>query len=243
MSLKKQPNQLTDDELLATINDAANPEPIEKPTEHSVLQFLADMSIYPGTNYIRGTLLYKLYKQYTESPVTTMEFHTLLKGYLEYTEATGPVLFQLNRHAFELTKQLADFLVKKNKLKKVNTRHYRKHFEDYLAAYSIKKGTQYIQAAVLFFLYDKWQYNRKTRTRLNFATFNAMMKLYYKTKRTVNVWLWIQIDKDHFYKQFTQEEINTALAWAAKFNGNHDQKKIDKKKKQKNPKQIPSPKS
>ncbi len=231
-SLKKLPGKFNDDELLDIIEDTENPEVTEKPPEHSVIQFLADFGIYPGSNRVNNTILYKLYHRAVENPVGTKEFNELVCGYVQYEDIKlGSRNYLLNKESFDLTKQLAEFLAKEKKNKKVNTRFYRKHIEDFISVHFLKKGTKAIPAGALYFFYDKWQYNKKGRTRLNYATFVAMMKLYFKHGRTATIWCYFRIDnKNEFYQQYAKE-IETALEWAKKFNDKDSKKDLPKEKK------------
>ena len=238
--LKKLPHKLNDEDLLKILEDVNNLEVVEKAPEHSVTQFLADFGIYPGVEKVRGDTLYKLYYRHTETPVSTVEFHLLLRGYVESSQnISGSTIYHLNKKSSDLTKILAEYLEKKRYNKKIHNRHYRNRFDEFLKAFSVKTGTKIIHPAVLYFFYDKWQYTRKHKTVLSYKTFISFLKLFFKTYRTSTYWCLIKIDTETFYKQFTEQEIITAQRWAEKFS-EYDEKSNRWKKKPKIKNSVPS---
>ena len=236
---KKLPHTINDEELLSILEDVNNLEVVEKPEEHSVPKFLAEFSIYPGTERVYGALLYKLYHKVTESPVANVEFHLLMSGYLQHEQKSNRIYYYTNRNAVELTKKTADLLQKRKYNKKVVKKHYRKHFENFLQRHFIKTGIDKVSSGFLFFFYDKWCYNeRRKKNNLTYNDFCAMLRVYFKSFRTGKDWCVVQIDKKEFTKQYTEEQIKTALDWAEKFN-KYGERKKGRKKKQKIEKSLP----
>jgi hypothetical protein len=225
--LKKQPSNYLDEELLNILLDDTEPsaasEVVTAPNESSVIQFLADFGIYPGRLKVNSTLLRNLYYKTTENPVSDIEFHMLMQGYLRWEQNNKYRYYFVNRTALEFTKQLADFLAKKRKPKKVNSRFFRAHIEKFIAENKLKPGTKNIPMSALYYLYDKWQY-KKTKTRLSYHNFSAIIKLYFTTKKTKNIWCVVKIDKEFFEQNKKEAEI--AIEWAKKFNTRNAKKEI-----------------
>lgn len=224
--LKKQPSKYLDEELLNILLEdtepGAAPEVLAAPNESSVIQFLADFGIYPGRRKVKSVLLGNLYRKTVENPVSDIEFFMLMQGYLRWEQKAGYRNYFVNKTALDFTKQLADFLAKKKKLKKVNSRFYRMHIEKFIAETpGLKPGTKNIPISALYYFYDKWQY-KKTRTRLNVGAFTAMIKLYFQTRRTKKIWCVVKIDKE-FFEQY-KKEADIALEWAKKFDGRYAKK-------------------
>jgi hypothetical protein len=211
--MKKLPTLIADEDLLKALEDVNTATP-EKPTEHTVLRFLADFAIEPGNIETNGKLLYKLYYHNTEDPVGSKEFHLILTGYLQYRDMTNGRRYLLNRKAEDLTKKLAQFLAARRAPKKDKNYHYRKHFESFLEAHSLKPGNGNIPAQALYYYYDKWQYEHKFKTRINFRNFVAILKVYFEIKRTSRYWCVVKIDHNFL----TNKDLETALEWGSKFN-------------------------
>src|SRR5579863_679940 len=111
--MARDPRLLKDTDLLSIIEDKENAKDTEVPSDNTVIQFLADFSIYPGTNKIASSAIYRLYKNaYPDNHVNSLEFHMLLKGYLEHTTGyLGRVdFYKVNNEPKKLVLQLAAFL-------------------------------------------------------------------------------------------------------------------------------------
>lgn len=233
--LKKLPHKLNDEDLLQIIEDVNNTEVIKKPAEHSITQFLADFGIYPGTEKVRSSILYKLYHRHTENPVSNVEFHLLMCGYVETNEKR--TYYYLNQKSSILTNILAEYLEKKRYNKKIHNRYYRIHFDNFLKVFNIKSGNRITHPAVLYFFYDKWQYKKKHKAALSYITFISFLRLFFKTYRTEFYWCLLKVDES-FYKQFTAQEILTAQKWAEKFT-EHDKKSPQNQRKRKSKIKVP----
>lgn len=223
--MKKLPTGISKEELLKALEDST--ESIEKPSEHSVLRFLADFGIEQGEYKAGGTILYKLYNHFTEDPVSSMEFHLILKGFLEYVKGHN---YLINKTGKDLTKRLSDFLASKKIIKKIKNPHYRRHFEHFIESKGLKRGTSNIPAQALFYFYDQWQYNNNYKTRMTYRTFTEMLRQYFETKRTSKTWCVVRIDKS--FLESHAKEIPAALEWGNKYNDRQKRKKdIYKKEK------------
>jgi hypothetical protein len=223
MNIKKLPGTISNEDLLRVLENPEDTSILEKPTEHSALQFLADFGIYPGKELVSGRLLYKVYYYHTEDPISTLQFNLILTSYLKYELRGANRDYLLNKDALLFTNKLAEYLVEKNKNKKVKNWFFRKHFETFMKASTLKKGTTSVPVGFLYFFYDNWHYANKLTHRLTFRNFTAVCKLYFKTKRTAKIWTNVYISKD-FLNQFTQETIKTALEWSEKFNAKEKKK-------------------
>lgn len=213
--MKKLPSKIDDEQLLKILEDKEPNEVVEKPSEHSVLQFLADLSIYPGTEEVPAKILYKLYKFHVPKPrASNTEFYLLLDGYLPRRENSQVfVKYLVNRNAADLTRILAEFLSKKRLNKKEVSRHFRTHFENFVQEYPIRSGNENIPATALFHIYNNWRKVNGISTKLNYPNFKAIISLYFKTKRTKNVNCVVKLDI-----QPLEKEIVAAIEWSTKFN-------------------------
>lgn len=211
--MKKLPTEISSEELLEALEDSTT---TEKPTEHSVLQFLAEFNIKPGQEKISGRTLYKLYFYHTDEPVSTLEFHLILTSYFEYEKHNNDKGYYVNRKAKVITERLGYYLALKKQIKKTKNPHFRRHFENFIESHGLKRGTKNIPAQALFFFYDKWQYENKLKTRLPYRVFTEMIKLYFDTKRTAKFWCVVKIDKNFLDSHIN--ELPTAIEWGSKYN-------------------------
>lgn len=217
MSIKKYSGQLTDEELLNVMEQDDNSD-LEKPPDHSVIRFLSDFSIYPGTEKVKKILLYKLYYHHTDIPVSREEFYLLLSGLLNLQDD----YCYTNKYGRDLAKNLADYLHVKKQPKKVKSYYYRKHIENFISVHNLQSGNVYVDMKVLYFFYDKWQYNSKIKTRLDYKNFLGMIKLFFKTKRSNKVWCLVAINKE--FVENNKQDFEKAKIWSTKFNASHEKK-------------------
>lgn len=214
---KKVPQKLTDEELLSALDDKT---PNEKPPDHSVIKFLADFSIYPGTNEVDGAILYKLYKLHVDEYVPAEQFHLILRSYVEYRVYRNTYIYSLNQEPFTFTKKLAEYLAKAKKKQVLNSRWYRHHYEKFIVDLKLKPGKRAIPAIALYFFYDRWQY-KNTKTRLAYPAFQSMSKLYFKHSRGKENATVFYINSN----AFSPEDLKTALEWAKKYGARKEKKK------------------
>lgn len=224
--MKKLPSSIPVEELLEVIKDNNDNE---KPTEHSVLRFLSEFKIEPGQTLTSGNLLYRLYRYNTEYPVSSKEFDLLLTSYLNYEIKNNRNYYLLNNETDLLVKKLAEFLVEKKKVKRVNNWPHRKHFEEFMLVHGLERGTKNIPVHSLYYFYDKWQYSNKLRNRLGPILFTAMIRKYFDTKRTAKISCVVKINES-FLNKLTENELKTALEWGKKFREKSKKKTSFKKK-------------
>lgn len=217
--MKKIPTQLSIDELLKTLEETPKAETanLDKPSEHSVILFLADYGIYPGSIEIESGLLYKLYKynRYDDS-CSGVEFNLILRGYLKYRQTVNKTYYYCNQDSKNLTKILADFL-QKRRYNKVNKKFYKEHFDKFCSQNNISKGDVKIPTSVLYFFYDKWKYNvDNSKTTITYNDFTALLRVHFKTKRTNKYW--VTYINNEFFSSLKEGELDTAIEWAKKYN-------------------------
>lgn len=220
-TLKKQPNEIQDDDLLKILEEPSDIEvPVEKPIEHPVVQFLADFGIYPGNQEVLNYIIYSLFiKNMRNSGVTKKQFYTLLDGYLPSKVNSRKTFYLVNKSSKTLTDRLALFLTEKKK--KVKNKPYRQHMEAFINDLSIQEGKYAIPTSSLYYFYKEWTVTHR-KYKLNYKNFRALLYVYFpqvQTKRNKNM---IQIDEKQFSKK--QDEIKTSLEWAKRSYGSKEKK-------------------
>lgn len=220
--MKRLPGSLEDDELLEIIEDKENTEELVAPPDHTAIQFLADLGIYPGVNKVSATILYKLYMNtFPNNHVPDVQFHMLLKGYLEhFIDKRGIIrYYYLNIESRKITLELGRYLSKKTRGSRSRLPADTKYINKFLMRFKIKPGQGRIPALALYFFFDKWNYDRTGKEKRNivYKQFVVLMKNQFKTVRTKHHSCVIKLDRQ-FFKQFTEEEIQASLDWAQKYN-------------------------
>lgn len=228
MSKKKLISEVSNEDLLNVLEDPNSKEqPLEKPSEHSVIQFLADFSVYPGDRKVAGVLLFKLYKYHIKNNVSSAEFHLLIQQFLKFEVINKNYYYYCNRYSEDLAKKLAEFLHKKKKVRSVNKYCRRKSFEAFIKWADLKKGRSSIDVKTLYFFYDKWHYEKSTSRAFGLRIFRAMLEEYFVVRKNKNNSSIVKISYE-FIKR-NRHVINTAAEWGKKFGKKKEYRKRKKK--------------
>jgi hypothetical protein len=175
-SSSSNPTTLSEKELLDLIkNENTEQTKLENDAPHDVLKFISTYNLQPGTYKIQFKLLFALYSKWSKERVSRKQFSFVLGYYFE-TKGAGVLL---NRSALAITKDLFEYLNKKQKTSK----SYKKQLENFIEFYSIQDGTFWIDADTLYYLYDKWAYDKKLHTSvLNKRELTGFLKVFFKYK-------------------------------------------------------------
>lgn len=197
--MKKAITQLTESELLDLIKSEPSSITLyEWPTD--VMQFISVYNLKSGTERITTKLLYKLYKLWSKNPVPRKTLTTTLMDLFPSDRIGESHLILLNKETLNIKQETLKYLKKHNKTK---DKGWMEHFTKYLHEYCIESGCFYIKDTVLYNLYDKWCY--KKRSPLALAQFNNFCKLYFKNK-FIKKNYWFAVD-EKIQKYLTEDLI------------------------------------
>jgi len=191
--MKKQPIQKTTQELLNELNTPVESTEEKIQNQDTVITFLRFYNIEPGPHYIKDKYLYKLYKQFTENPVSSVLFQTRMG---EYLKSVNPIFrekrkqigkhYLINKKQLNLAEKALEILEKENKKPSHKSIVWKNHFENFLNKYGIKPGKDkyiWVSTNTLYDLYDKWVYEIKKRRALSKRELVQFCKIYFEYKR------------------------------------------------------------
>lgn len=173
---KKLPHTLTEDELLSQLKDEANQTTIEA-VDNDVLLFISTYNIQSGKDRVHKNILYRLYKNWSKEPVGVTKFGREIGLYLG---SVGNWTY-VNQNAIKLSKMAQEAFLKRKKVK-TRSPHYKAQVERFMKECCISKGTFWLEAEILFDLYDEWCYSNNRSTQLTVQNLSALLKLYLKYK-------------------------------------------------------------
>lgn len=182
MSRNKLPHQLSEQELLEQLQNEEKDSTTETiDSQDDILSYLASFNITNGTTKVLSSVLYKLYKEWSRQPLERMSFSIRLGQILVRDNR----YFLINHDSIALNKELAKWRTAKKKYK-VKSPKWHNHFKAFLNHYGLKKGPVYLEGDMIYWLYDKWEYNRGKKGRsLNRTAFGSFCKLHFgEEKRT-----------------------------------------------------------
>lgn len=233
MESKKPLNSLTEEELTRILEQTSvedkNKIKIEEASTNDILEFISFYNLQAGTNVIPAKLIKRLYSHWSKNPVYAVNA-VLTEFFPTYLAHTGKIAFLLNQDAMNISKELFNFL---DKPEIKNNKSYRKHCELFLKKFDLKSGNFEVCKEVIYYLYDKWMYSKRSKEQLSLKNLSSILKVYLKFiaphGRTIRGKF--SISKS-VLKHITLEEINQ-IEKGTLFNKNAKEKIIKKKNKQK----------
>lgn len=216
---RKAPNTLTDKELLDLIGEDT-PGPNQSPIieyKNDLMEFLSVYNIKEGYIKVSSNLLYKLYREWSNSPIQKKTFTEEMCQLFTYKRYGIGRFLLLNIKAFQLAQQYSKLMKPIDKTKR---KGWKQHFDRYLEKYSIKSGGFFVKYTVLYNLYDKWVYKNKNRHPLGIDQFKNFCKLYFDYK-TVQKCYWFSVDKS-IIQHLSEEDLK-------ELKGNNSEEKKNKK--------------
>ena len=199
---KKILHQISDKELLDILENADSLPNILITTKTDVLDFIYALRITKGENKVTTGLLYRLYKNWSKNPIARQIFTNEAALIIETaTRFRKETCFMINLDENVLLKKTLEYVKKIDKTKR---KPDKRHFDNYLNRYQIKKGSFFVKDLVLFNLYDKWTYENNKPHSLSFLNFNKFCQLYFKPYKIIENRFWYGLDNS-IIKYFTEE--------------------------------------
>lgn len=211
------PSLATYEELLEILNqeDSSISEElsVDKPQEQivdyidDVVPFLSQYEIIPGNKAVKKTLLYRLYRAYSENPVDSLIFNRIVGQYIPYYSNSKGMFYQINMDAFRISKHILD-LHRQGKIDKPKSAAFRKRFEKFLKDNNIEKGECFTPGYIIYEIYR--DYLKGKHPEFSYKSFQQMLKLYFKERRVEsNRSLWYAVNKEtrEYYGEEKVREI------------------------------------
>ena len=173
---KKLPHTLTEDELLSQLKDESHQTAIES-VGNDILLFISTYNIQSGKDRVHKSILYRLYKSWSKYPVSATKFGREISVYF----GSAGNWTHINQNALKLSKMAQEAFLKRKRVK-TRSPHYKSQVERFMKECDISKGTFWLEAEILFDLYDEWCYSNNRSTQLTVQNLSALLKLYLKYK-------------------------------------------------------------
>lgn len=217
MSSKNLPANYSIEDLLKSLESTEVQESTPDDLyENEYLKFISFYGLEAGDNKVRYEIINALFK---------MHHPNILSPGFNFTKYLPREndSYKLNKSAL----QIGEILYKKmHSNPKSKSKHYQKHFELYLTENNIKRGKDYVECAVLFYLYDEWRFKRNLKTKMGLKSFAQFPKFYFDTKMLTELTQWYGIDLSQI-PDLTPEKLQHIREWYDKFK--KKQPKISKK--------------
>jgi hypothetical protein len=137
--------------------------------------FLSKFKLESGDQFVRPSLLYKLYKIYSNNPLEQTAFSI---SCADFVPREGNY-FKLNISPIKLTK----ILNPPTNHNQLSSLRVKKHYDKFLEVTKIIKGSRYVQGFLLYELYRFYCIDAKIGKRLRYENFISISCLHFETKR------------------------------------------------------------
>ena len=142
------------EELLKELEDKEESLEVDTlPEQHyldEIIAFVNTLNLKPGTNVVRSASLYKLYKNFSEDPISQLSFTNRIHNYLP--GEGGRVLINLEATV------IGEHIFKGKRGPRCHSlnKKYKRSIEDFLENCDVKPGKFYIETYILFEMYAEW---------------------------------------------------------------------------------------
>lgn len=222
--MKRTLVEYSNEELKKALEQNTEGEHSAQEYETDVPQFLSFYKIKSGKDLVLKRVIYKLYTYFSENPLDKEKFAEQMNQYV-ISRQVGPYnYYVINQKALDLSKHAYDHIIEHTH-DRIKIPAWKAHFDKYLERYQLKPGTFFIEAHILYNLYDKYVYETKKRMPLGYQQFIKFCRLYFDAERlTQDKVTYFGIDKS--IKEFITDDEIQQLRKSRNLNGKKTNKKI-----------------
>jgi hypothetical protein len=240
MQQKKLWNELTDEELVNSIEDTNESNVVYSNNENEqlVLDFLSSVNIKSGDEPVIKKFLYKLFLRSTYENLSIRTFINICNVYLKHNDR----FYFIDKTGMTLTKEAYDKLYTESIARpKIKRKTVYNKLNSFCNKYNVQPGKETIGVMHLYRLFENWCYkNKKHPTRFNQFSHRMKSRL---DKVIINDKTYFLINMSKLLEATNEEEYKKAEAWAQKANERFTKNiniKNRQKKKQKKQQEVPS---
>lgn len=189
MSKTKLPNELSDEELLDSIDlDAPN---TAYDYHDDVLNFIAFYDLTSGEFKVQFRTLWRLYKSWSQSPLKPRVFALRMSEYVTHDEHS----YSINRDALKLSEIAFNSINQKTSDLRKDPK-YQRHFEAFIKRFNVEtSSTNWVHENDLFKIYKKW----RSTLKMSLTNFKKYCEVYFESKRlsqNSERWYGVTYDKE-----------------------------------------------
>lgn len=198
----KIPSTISVEDLLKELENSKEVDAKETKVpvkENSLLKFLNEFNIEPGTHKVDRKIIYKLYEQYSLHPLGEKKFFKEVSNYLATSDGRYMKyrkFLHINQRSLDLSERVINLLRPKSR-PKTKMIPMQMHFQNFVNKFNLKVGKSpnsiWVSVPTLYDLYDEWVYGIRKKRPLAIKEFTNFCKLYFPIKRT-NSKVWVSLD-------------------------------------------------
>jgi hypothetical protein len=223
--MKRTLSDYTTEELEKALEQSPKSQESTQEYETDVPQFLAFYKIKPGKDLVNKRTIFKLYKCWSQDPLTIHKFGTQMNEFIPFHHINNQLFYHLNKKAIDISKEAYNYLLAHTH-DRIKIPAWKIHFDKYLRHYNIRSGDLFIPAYVLHNLYDKFVYETNKRFRLGYDQFLNFCRLYFMNEKLTRQQLvYFGVNKS-IMEFITDEQIKQLRKRQQRLYGKKNNKKI-----------------
>lgn len=165
--------------------------------------FLAIFRIKPGKEKVNYLVLLDLYENYYQE--YNFKKITFIKTFGQFNFQNRLNYIFINKNTLTI-KDKSIKLIENKIMENIKTPGKKRHYENFIGKFDLKKGKKLIPLDCLYHLYLKWCSNNNRTPKYQRGTFDYLTGLYFSKKRIS--WVdYISLNED-IYNHITKKEIN-----------------------------------
>jgi hypothetical protein len=220
MNKPRLPQELSLEELLKA---ASTEEPVKTSTSPKaqsrdpILHFLQAFDLKPGTNEVSWSILFQLYNAWKVGPsMPIASFKKRMSSYLGSYKNNGRLAYYLNK---DLNYLAGDLQAERDGRSHYRTksRLWLNHIQKFFNSTQLTAGSVYVEADVLFYIYNRWCDQTRKKQRLSLRDFSTICTMDFDSKILANssqVWFGLSANVKEL---ITKEEVRNWRAGRKKY--------------------------
>jgi hypothetical protein len=163
--------------------------------DNEIMSFIQFYNIKSGRVWVRSTVLYKLYKAWSETPIDFKKFTLFMARYLPYKSNKG---FRISTSSLDISKKTLEILIpKKTPLLKIKSIHL------FIEEHQIQSGPFWHVDTLVYKIFRKWS-RKKHMISVTSDVFKSIMKTLVAYKITEEQHMYFGLNQDLRKKDNTQ---------------------------------------
>lgn len=185
--------------------------------KNDLISFLSVFRILPGPNRVRKTVMYSLYRSWSDNPMPPAAFSSQFSSLIP-SEVKVSRHFYINQTAIKITYDA--FKLRDKSVDKTKSKKWAEKFSGFLNHYKIEKGEFWVEEPLLLELHERYMFMKHGKITISTAHSSNFLKIYFKHKQTKNGTVY-SVSKN-VMDNFTKREVKKILS-------NYEKKAIKKK--------------
>lgn len=210
MKKSRLPNELSLEELLKVASTEESEEEVyDKEVasiEDSYISFFQAFDIRPGKEPVSGLLLLELFHKWLPGTKTKQRtFYLILNKYLPRERRSIDRLYLIDQDFIKIKKHLED--IKRGKrFNRTKSSKWHEHTQKFLQQTGLDKGDLWVEADILYYIYNRWIDACRRKNPLGYETFKRFCKLIFPVKQANSELPWFAVNHK-LEELITKEEI------------------------------------